>query len=109
MNCALENYIDDDLQLLLENPTKYYLDHIDDIEIMMELARDDLDLYIHVTRLDFIRKMSNHEKIYHCPECHSNIIKDEWGEEYCETCGLVTRTHYNYTAGQKISLPFGLK
>ena len=109
MNCALENYIDDDLQQRLVNPIKYYLNHIDDKEIMIELARDDPYLYQHVKRLDFIDKIGSHEKLYQCPECRSSIITDEWGEEYCETCGLVTRSHYNYVAGQKINLPYGLK
>lgn len=109
MNCTLGNYIDDDLRLKLENPKKYYLDHITDEEIMVELIMDDPYLYQHIMRLDFINKIRNHDKIYQCPECRSNIITDEWGEEYCETCGLITRTHYNYTAGHRITLPFGLK
>ena len=105
----IENFIDDTLKAKLVNPTKYYLEHVDDDAIMMELAREDLELYAHVLRLDFINKMSNHEPIYQCPECRSNIITDESGEEYCSTCGLVTRTYYKYVAGQCISLPFGLK
>lgn len=109
MNCALENFLDDDLQLRLENPTKYYLDHINDEQVMIELVLEDPYLYQHVMRLDFINKMSNHENIHQCPECRSNIITDEFGEEYCETCGLITRTHIPYVAGQRINLPFGLK
>ena len=103
------NFIDDDLKLRLENPTQYYLEHIDDNQIMMELAMEDLDLYLHVLRLEFIHKMSNHEPISNCPECRSVIITDEWGEEYCSNCGLITRTYYDYVAGQHINLPFGLK
>ena len=103
------NYIDDNLKLRLENPTKYYLNHIHDEEIMIELIREDPYLFQHVIRLDFINKISNHDNIHQCPECRGSIIKDESGEEYCETCGLVTRTHIAYVAGQRISLPFGLK
>lgn len=104
-----ENFSDDDLQLKLENPTKYYLENIDDAEIMNELKWEDPDLYLHILRLNFINKITDHEPIYRCPECRSNIITDEWGEEYCSNCGLVTRTHYQYVAGQSIVLPFGLK
>lgn len=103
------NYIDDDLKLRLENPTKYYLNHIHDEEIMIELIREDPYLFQHVIRLDFINKISNHDNIHQCRECRGSIIKDESGEEYCEKCGLVTRTHIAYVAGQRISLPFGLK
>ena len=103
------NFIDDNLKLLLENPTQYYLEHIDDDQIMMELAMEDLDLYLHVLRLDFIHKMTNHEPIYKCPECQSIIVTDEWGEEYCSKCGLVTRSYYDYVAGMSIKVPFGLK
>lgn len=66
-------------------------------------------LFQRVRRLDFINQFRNHDKVYQCPECGGNIIKDESGEEYCETCGLVTRTHIPYVAGEMISLPFGLK
>lgn len=78
MNCALENFVDDALQLRLENPIKYYLDYIDDEEIMIELIQDDPYLYQHIRRLNFINKMINHENMHQCPECRSNIINDEW-------------------------------
>ena len=109
MNCALGNYIDDALLLRLENPTQYYLNHIDDEKIMHELLEDDPYLYMHILRLNFINQMSNHDPIYRCPECRSNIVTDESGEEYCESCGLITRTSYDYVAGQKVSLPYGRK
>ena len=104
-----ENISDDDLQLKLENPTKYYLKHYDDEEIMAQLLWDDPELYHHIQRLHYIHEISNHERIFSCPECRTNIITDEKGEEFCVNDGLVTRTHYDYVAGQKIYLPFGLK
>ena len=103
------NFIDEDLKQKLENPTQYYLDHIHDEKIMLELAGGDIEYYQYILRLDFIDKMSNHEHIYQCPECQGNIITDIWGEEYCEKCGLVTRTHYPYVASQRITLDYGLK
>ena len=109
MNCTLGNFIDDDLKLRLENPTKYYLNHIHDEQVMIELILEDPYLFQRVRRLHFINQFRNHDNVYQCPECRGSIIKDESGEEYCETCGLVTRTHIAYVAGQRISLPFGLK
>lgn len=103
-----ENF-SDDLQLKLENPTKYYLQNINDIEIMDALKWEDPYLYEDVIRLHFIQEMMNHDNINMCPQCRDNIITDEWGEEYCECCGLVTRTHYPYVAGQRIVLDYGLK
>ena len=101
--------ISDDDQLKLENPTEYYLKNIKDPEIMDELRWEDPYFYDYILRLHFINEMQNHENIYRCPECRGNIITDDWGEEYCTNCGLVTRTHYPYTAGQPISLPYGIK
>lgn len=109
MKCRLENYIDKNLQLQLLNPTKYYLNHIDDEEIMLELARDDPYLFQHVIRQDYIQKISSHERLYQCPECQSNIVQDEWGEQYCPNCGVVTRSHSRYVAGFKHELSYGLK
>ena len=101
--------ISDDDKLKLEDPIKYYLEHIHDEDIMNELKWEDPELYNHIIRLNFIHLMSNHEQIYICPECHKNIITDEWGEEYCSNCGLVTRTYYDYVAGLRLELPFGRK
>lgn len=102
------NQISDD-KLKIENPLQYYLDNINDNDIMTELAWEDPELYQHVQRIYFIHKMQNHEPIYKCPECRGEIITDEWGEEYCETCGQVTRTQFRYVAGHKIKLAYGLK
>ena len=104
-----ENIRDDDAQLKLENPTKYYLKNIDDPEIMGELKWEDPYFYEYILRLHFIQKMQNHQNIYRCPECRGNIITDESGEEYCNDCGLITRTHYPYVAGQRIIVDYGLK
>lgn len=110
LNCALENFLDDDLQLRLENPTEYYLKNIEDHEIMAELRWEDPYFYDYILRLHFINEMQNHENIYRCPECRGNIITDiDSGEEYCTCCGLVTRTHYPYVAGQRVTLDYGLK
>ena len=67
------------------------------------------DVYIIIKRKKYISECVNHEPIHICPECGGNIISDEWGEEYCNTCGLVTRSYYDHVAGQPIILPFGLK
>lgn len=102
----------DDNQLKNINPVSYYLKNFNNPEIqeeLKELSWSDPYLYEHIIRLNYINQISNHQNIHQCPECENNIITNEWGEEYCETCGLVTRTNYNYVAGQKINLPFGLK
>ena len=104
-----EKISDEDLQLKLENPTKYYLKNINNTEIMEALRWEDPDFYDTILRLHYIQQMQNRENIYQCPECRGNIITDDWGEEYCTDCGLVTRTPYPYTAGHRISLPYGLK
>lgn len=104
-----DNRISDDIKLKLESPIQYYLEHIDDEEIMAELAWDDPELYQQIQRLLFIQCMQPYENITQCPECRGEIITDEWGEEYCETCGLITRTQYPYVAGHKIRLPYGQK
>lgn len=94
---------------LIENPIRYYLENINNLRVMSQLYKEDTELYHHILRLDWISKMSNHEPIYVCPNCQGSIITDEWGEEYCSHCGLVTRTQTQYVAGQKIFLPFGIK
>lgn len=103
------NQLSDDDKLKMENPLQYYLEHIHDKKIMAELAWDDPEFFQHVHRIYFIQQIQNHEPIYKCPECRGKVITDEWGEEYCETCGLVTRTQFPYVAGHKIRLPYGLK
>lgn len=102
----------DDNTLKTENPISYYLQNFKDEEVqkeLSELAWTDHDLYQRILRLHFIYEMSNHEHINTCPECHSIIITDEWGEEYCSNCGIVTRSFYQYVAGQKIKLHYGCK
>ena len=100
---------DDDAGLKQKNPIKYYLKHYNNKKIMDELRWENPELYNRIQRLHKKWLITNHEPIYKCPECNQNIITDEWGEEYCNNCGLVTRTHYPYVAGQKIHLPFGIK
>ena len=105
-----EKISDENLQLKLEDPIEYYLKNIEDPEIMAELRWEDPYFYDYLLRLHFINEMQNHENIYRCPECRGNIITDiDSGEEYCTCCGLVTRTHYPYVAGQRLMLDYGLK
>ena len=93
----------------MEDPIKYYLENIDDSEIMNELRWEDPYLYIQILRLHYIDSLQNKENIYQCPICRGEIITDNLGEEYCCVCGLVTRTPYPYVAGQKIHVDYGLK
>ena len=95
---------------------EFYLEHYDDKEIMFELWLYDpifylrvKDAYPHWKRVKYIKLCKNHEPIYNCPECGAEITTDEWGEEYCSICGLITRTHYNYVAGLQFEVPFGIK
>lgn len=106
--CNEKNTSDED-QLKLENPTKYYLKNFKNHEIMDELKWEDPYLYDTIIRLHYIKQMQNPDNIYMCPECRGNIITDESGEEYCKNCGLVTRTHYPYVAGQRFIVDYGLK
>lgn len=100
---------EEDTQLLKENPIKYYLKHIGNQKIMGELKRDNRKLYDKVNRLHYIRSFANHDPIWKCPECGEHINIDEFGEEYCPICGLITRSHTYYNAGIQIDLPYGLK
>ena len=56
---------------------------------------------------DEIEEVENTDK---CPECKTlTIVRSENGsEEYCTKCGLITRASYNYQAGIKFELPYGL-
>ena len=92
-----------------ENTLTYYLQHIGNQKIMERLRWEDIELYNLVQRLHFLKSFQNTEPIYNCPECGEDIREDEWGEEYCPQCGLITRSHSTYTAGRKFELPFGLK
>ena len=100
---------EEDTQLLKENPIRYYLKHIGNIKMMGELKRDNRELYDKVHRLHYILSFANKEPIWKCPECGEDINVDEFGEEYCPRCGLITRTHTNYNAGIQIKLPYGIK
>ena len=76
---------------------------------MGDLKWEDRELYNQILRLHYIDNLQNKENIYRCPICGKDIITDNMGEEYCSSCGLVTRTQYPYVAGQKIHLDYGLK
>lgn len=45
-----------------------------------------------------------------CPHCKTRTIvyDEEKCEEYCTTCGYITRASSCYVAGNKIILPYGL-
>lgn len=45
-----------------------------------------------------------------CPYCgtHTIILDEEKCEEYCTTCGVITRAASRYVAGNKVDLPYGL-
>lgn len=50
------------------------------------------------------------ENIEKCPECQTFTIQlsENRSYEYCTRCGLITRASYDYVAGIKINLPYGL-
>ena len=56
---------------------------------------------------DEIEEVENTDK---CPECKTLTIvrSEDRSYEYCEVCGLITRASYNYSAGIKFDLPYGL-
>lgn len=45
-----------------------------------------------------------------CPECKTRtiILDEEKCEEYCVTCGIITRAASRYVAGKKVDLAYGL-
>lgn len=50
------------------------------------------------------------EQLHFCPECGTRLDNDlDKGDDYCPNCGLITRSSSEYTMGQKIRLPYGLK
>lgn len=106
-NESKKNY--GDTQLKEENPVKYYLKHIGDKQIMETLRWEDIELYNFVQRLHYVQSFQTREPLNKCPKCEEPIEEDEWGEEYCSKCGLVTRSHYPYVASQKIIFPYGIK
>lgn len=101
--------ISDDTKLKYEDPVTYYLKHFHNQEIMGELRWCDPYLYLQICRIHFIQQLKDKTPTSKCPECGDEIIQNEWGEEYCNSCGLVTRSTYDYVAGFKIYLPYGLK
>ena len=98
-----------DDELKETNPVKYYLNHIGNLKIMVQLKQENRELYDFIHRLDYIKSFQNTEPISRCPECNTRINQDEWGEEYCPKCGTVTRSNYPYVAGIPVEFPFGTK
>ena len=48
------------------------------------------------------------EQLTICPECSTELEKDlDTDDDYCPKCGLITRSYSEYTAGQKVDLPYG--
>ena len=109
MNHVVNTLSDEDEKLKNENPLIYYLKHINDKEIMKELRWKNRALYQKVHRIHYILSFKTKEPLRKCPDCGETITSDEWGEEYCPRCGLITRNSYNYTAGEMHELPYGLK
>lgn len=99
----------DDSTLKLDNLIEYYLKNFDNPEIMSELEWDNPSLYRKICRIHYVHSIQCKDNLSKCPDCRSEIIQDEWGEEYCSECGLVTRSYYDYVAGQKVQFPYGLK
>ena len=50
------------------------------------------------------------ENIEKCPECQTLTIRlsEDKSYEYCTRCGLITRASYDYAAGIKFDLPYGI-
>ncbi len=92
-----------------ENPIQYYLNHIGNQEIMEQLKWENRNLYDKVHRVDYILSFKSTEHLWKCPECDEEIVEDEWGEQYCPSCGLVTRSNYPYVAGIQLEFPYGIK
>lgn len=99
----------DDEKLKIENPLRYYLNHINDMKIMAELLKENRLLYHKVHRIDYILSFKTKEPLRKCPKCGNPILTGEWGEEYCQKCGVITRNNYPYMAGIQHDLPYGLK
>ena len=105
----VKSEISDDDKLKNENPIAYYLKHINNKEIMKELRWNNVSLYRKVHRINYILSFKTKEPLRKCPTCGGKITNDEWGEEYCQRCGLVTRNNYPYLASLPYELPYGLK
>lgn len=58
-------------------------------------------------RLHYIKSIQSHIPTK-CPHCNTILEVDE-EQVYCPQCGLVTQDSYNYQAGQRFTLPHGLK
>ena len=57
--------------------------------------------------LDETDEVENTDK---CPECETLtiILSEDRSYEYCKKCGLITRASYDYAAGLKLELPYGI-
>ena len=105
-----EKWLDDITGADLQKNFEYYLQNIDNQEIMDQLKWENPRLYDIVHRIDYILSFSNKQPIGKCPECGAEIIVDKDAcEEYCRECGLVTRNSYPYVASQKYDLPYGIR
>ena len=106
----MKNETLDDTGADLQNNLDYYLQHIDNQEIMSKLKWENPILYETVQRINYLLSFANKEPIYNCPECGAEIEVDkDLCEEYCSQCGLITRNSYPYIAGQKYTLPYGIR
>lgn len=94
-----------------QNLLEYYLDNLDNEEIMEELRWENPSLFRKIQRIHYIDSLRSKEPTGKCPECKSKtiIVDNDTCEEYCENCGLVTRNNYPYVAGIQHELYWGLK
>lgn len=55
-------------------------------------------------------EIEEYENLDKCPECKTLTIvrSQDRSYEYCAKCGLITRASYNYQAGIRFDLPYGL-
>ena len=92
------------------DPFKYYLSNVDNEDVMTELKWINPIVFKKIIRLNYINSIRNKEPISKCPECGKPIQYDnDTCEEYCETCGVITRTSYPYTAGIKFTIEYGVR
>lgn len=93
-----------------EESVEYYMSNINNPHIMKDLHFVDPLLYAKLMRWKFVNSIRNKQAISTCPECNGEIIFDsDKCIEYCDKCGLITRTCTYYTAGVQYELPYGLR
>lgn len=77
----------------------------ENIQISYDNRKQQFRLYCNSCKKDYI--LSKKVKI-ECPQCKSIDIRFDEDETTCGECNLVLATTYDYVAGFKIKLPWGL-